>query len=117
MTLLDEDTATTTSVFQRLYNFDQFITGSVIKIIYLIGAVLILLATLGLGGLTALGGLLVAVTNFSLGGILTSLFFLVLSLAGGALGILILRVYCELIMVVFKINENLQTIRDRNSHQ
>lgn len=99
---------------KRFLNFDEFITIRLLKIIYLVGAILILLGTVGVGGLTALGGLFVAISSFSFGGILTALFFFILSLISGVFGLLILRVYCELIMVIFKINDNLQTIREHN---
>lgn len=114
MTTINDYSIKDNSSLTRLFNFDEFITSRLIKIIYIVGTVLILLITVGAGGLTAVGSFLVALSSFSFGGILAALFFLILSLIGGALGILILRVYCELIMVIFKINENLQVLRDRN---
>lgn len=102
------------SFLNRLFNFDEFITSRLIKIIYAVGTVLILLATIGFGGLTALGSLFYALSHFSFGAVLTALFFFIISLVSGALGVLVLRVYCELIMVIFKINDNLQVIRERN---
>ena len=113
MISINEFSIRDSSFWKRFLNFDQFITGNVLKIIYLVGLGLILLATIG-GGLMYLGTLLIAVANFSLGGILMAFFLFIVNLIIGALLILILRVYCELIMVIFKINENLQTIRDRN---
>lgn len=111
--MLTEDySIKTTSFLQRFLNFDEFITSRLLKIIYLVGAVLIILGTIGVGGLTALASLFAALSSFSFGGILVAIFFFILSLVSGALGLLILRVYCELIMVIFKINENLQLIRD-----
>ncbi len=101
------------SFWKNFLSFDRFITGSVLKIIYLIVAGLIILATI-VGGFVYLGALFVAIANFSLGAVLTALLLFVVNLAVGALLLLILRVYCEFIMVIFKINENLQTIRDRN---
>lgn len=113
MNLINEFPIKDASFWKRFLNFDQFITGIVLKIIYLVGVVLILLATI-VGGFMYLGTLFVSLANFSLGGILTALFLFVLNLIVGALMILILRVYCEFIMVIFKINENLQAIRERN---
>jgi|GEM_PF-1776234 hypothetical protein len=103
------------SFLTRFLNFDEFITSRLLKIVYVIGAGLILLITVGGGGLTALGSLFVALSTASLGGVVVALFFFVLSLVGGALGVLLWRVYCELIMVIFKINENLQTLREQNA--
>jgi len=101
------------SFWKRFLDFSQFITGSVLRIIYLIGVVVISLTTL-IGGIMYLGSFFVALTNFSLSGILVALFLFTVNLIGGTLLILVLRVYCEFIMVIFKINENLQAIRDRN---
>ena len=115
MTLINESSIEDVSFLKRFFNFDEFITSRLLKIIYFVGAILILLTTVGAGGLTSLGSLFVALSSFSFGGILAALFFFVLSLISGALGLLLLRVYCELIMVVFKINENLEFIRDKNN--
>lgn len=114
MSLITKNKNEDISFWKRLLNFDEFITHHLIKVIYLIGMILILLITVGSGGLTALGSLFVALSSFSFGAILAALFFLIISIVSGALGILLLRVYCELFMVVFKINENLQAIRNRN---
>lgn len=113
MTPLNQNTVPLNKLWTRLFNFDHFITSGLIKIIFIVGTVLILLVAVGGGGLTALGSLAMGLSNFSFTAILAGLFFLILSLIGAALGILILRVYCELIMVIFKINENVQALRDR----
>lgn len=97
---------------KRFLNFDEFITGSLLKAIYLIGVVLILLAAIWLGGLTALAGLALAFNQDSFGGVIASLFLLALSLGIGVFGVILWRVYCERVMVIFKINENLQALRD-----
>lgn len=96
-----------------LFNFDHFITTGLIKIIFIVGTVLILLGGVGGGGLTALSSLAVGVSTRSFTAMLAGIFILILSLIGAALGILVLRVYCELIMVIFKINDNVQILRDR----
>jgi hypothetical protein len=101
-----------TSFWNRFLNFDEFITGGLLKIVYIIGVALVLLVTVGGGGFTALG--LIALNSNSLGAAMGALFFFILSLVGGGLGLLLWRVYCELIMVIFKINENLQALRDEN---
>ena len=107
------DNQNSAPLLTRLFNFDHFITTGLIKIIFIVGMVLILLGAIGGGGITALTSIALGLKTDSFTTILAGIFFLILSVIGGALGILLLRVYCELIMVIFKINENLQVLRDR----
>ena len=46
-----------TSFLKGFFNFDEFITARVVKIIYIVGLVLIPLVTIGGGLVVALGGL------------------------------------------------------------
>ena len=101
------------SFWTRFFNFDEFITSGLIRIIYIAGSALMLLAAISVGVLPSVGSLIIALGSFSLSGILLALFFLTFSLISGALGMLLLRVYCELLIAIFKINENLQVIREK----
>lgn len=79
--------------FNKLLSFDSMITPSIIKVIYFI-----LIALSILGGI----GLLLQ------GGVST-----VLGLVYIVLGPLVVRIYCELLIVAFKILQNLKEINER----
>ncbi len=111
-----------TSFLKGLLNFDEFITARVVKIIYVVGLVLIPLVTVGGGLVVAVGGLFAMVgmmKYLTFATVVTQLFLIIVqliaSLIACVLGILLLRLYCEFIMVIFKINENLQALRNRNA--
>ena len=111
-----------TSFVKRFFSFDEFITVRLVKVVYVIGLVLIPLITIGGGLVVALGGLFALISMMqylTFAGVATQLFLLllqlVISVIACVLGILLLRLYCEFIMVIFKINENLQDLRDRNA--
>src|SRR5215475_11478261 len=103
------------SILGRIVNFDEFLTTRILKVVYLAGAALIALGAVAMGGLTSLLGLFTALSNDSAEGALASLFFLGLSIGGGLIGLLLWRVFCEIVIVVFKINENLQAVKDLGS--
>jgi hypothetical protein len=122
MTPAIQDATTKTSFVKGFFNFDEFITARLVKIVYIVGLVLIPLVTIGGGLVVALGGLfaLFAMMQYlTFANVVTQLFLLllqlVISVVACVLGILLLRLYCEFIMVIFKINENLQTLRNRNA--
>lgn len=122
MTPAIQDATTKTSFLKGFFNFDEFITARVVKIIYIVGLVLIPLVTIGGGLVVALGGLFAMVgmmKYLTFATVVTQLFLiivqLIVSVVACVLGILLLRLYCEFIMVIFKINENLQALRDRNA--
>jgi hypothetical protein len=124
MTSAIQDPTAKTSFLKGFFNFDEFITVRVVKIIYIVGLVLIPLATIGGGLVVALGSLytlftLYEVLHYSFATVVTQFFLIILqmivSVVGCVLGILLLRLYCEFIMVIFKINENLQALRNRNA--
>jgi len=79
--------------FNKLLSFDTMITPSIIKIIYFI-----------LVALSILGGVILLLQ----GGVST-----ILGLVYIVLGPLIIRIYCELLIVVFKILQNLKEINER----
>ena len=90
--------------FQDLFQWDRFITPTIIKTFYwLVVALTVLFGISGIfSGLAAM-----AVSPF--GG-----FILVLSsLAGVVVGIMFSRIVAEFILIVFRINEHLGAIRDQ----
>ena len=122
MTSAVQDATTKTSFVKGFFNFDEFITARVVKIIYIVGLVLIPLVTVGGGLVVALGGLFAMVgmmQYLTFATVVTQLFLIIVqliaSLIACVLGILLLRLYCEFIMVIFKINDNLQALRNRNA--
>lgn len=122
MTPTTQDPTAKTSFLKRFFNFDEFITARLVKIVYFIGVVLIPLVTIGAGVMVALGGLyaLFSMMQYlTFASVVTQLFLIILqmivSVVACVLGILLLRLYCEFIMVIFKINENLQALRERNA--
>ena len=122
MTPAAQDATTKTSFLKGFFNFDEFITARVVKIIYFVGLVLIPLVTIGGGVVVALGGLFAIVgmmQYYTFTTVVTQLFIIIVqliaSVVGCVLGILLLRLYCEFVMVIFKINENLQILRNRNA--
>ena len=84
--------------FMALLDFKRMITPAIIKVIYYLGLLAVLIVGLKIMG----GGPFAGVS--------------VLSIIGGlleiVLGAIVVRVWCELLIVLFKINENLQVIRD-----
>ena len=81
----------------RFLSFDKMMTGSIIKVIYYIGLVLIPLGLLFTGGAALFNGQ-------AGGGLLTILI-------GIPIAVLLLRVYCEIFMVMFRISDNLTALR------
>jgi hypothetical protein len=90
--------------FTELLQWDRFVTPSVIRIFYWISLGLTLIAGLSLI-FTALGMMAV---NFLVG-----LLMLIAAMLFILAGVLFVRIVCELVMVLFRINEHLGAIRDR----
>lgn len=81
-------------------NFNKMITPSIIKIIFYIGVAVTVLAGIGMIG----SGL-----NSTYGGgfeVFSGVLFLLL-------GPLVIRVYCELLIVIFKMHESLHGINNK----
>ena len=90
--------------FQDLFQWDRFITPTIIKIFYWLAIVLSVLY--GLSGIfTGLAAM--AINPF--GGVVIVL----ASLAGILVGIIFARIAAEFILIVFRINEHLGAIRDQ----
>lgn len=94
--------------FQDLFQWDRFITPTIIKIFYWLAIVLSVLY--GLSGIfTGLAAM--AINPF--GGAIIVL----ASLAGILVGIIFARIAAEFILIVFRINEHLGAIRDQGDRR
>jgi hypothetical protein len=90
--------------FNDLFQWDRFITPTIIKSFYWL--VIVLIGLLGVSGIfSALT--LMAVSPF--GGFVA----LLASLAGTLVGIIFSRIAAEFILIVFRMNEHLGAIRDQ----
>ena len=81
----------------RLFFFDTMITPKIITFIYWI----LLLAVVGYGLSTMFGGY----EGFTFSKFIMGLLYI----TGGAIAV---RIWCELMIVIFKINENLQNLNN-----
>src|SRR5258708_2787074 len=92
--------------FQDLFQWDRFITPTIIKTFYWL--VIALICVFGLSGIfSALAAM--AVSPF--GGFL----LLLSSIASVLVGIVFCRIAAEVILIVFRINEHLGAIRDQGN--
>jgi len=91
-------------VINNLFSFDRMLTPRLISAMNAIGIVLAILA-----------GVIMVVAGFNqpYGGGQT----IFVGLLWVVLGPVAVRLYCELVIVLFKINENLQEMRDNSSAQ
>jgi predicted membrane metal-binding protein len=89
--------------FRDLFQWDRFITPTIIKTFYWLVIILIILS--GLSGIFS-GLAAMAISPF--GGFIAILW----SLAGVLVGIVFSRIAAELVLIVFRINEHLGAIRD-----
>jgi hypothetical protein len=94
--------------FRDLFQWDRFITPTIIKTFYWLVIALIVLA--GLSGIFS-GLAMMAISPF--GGFL----MLLSSLVGAGVGIVFSRIIAEFILIVFRINEHLGAIRDQGQMQ
>jgi hypothetical protein len=92
--------------FRDLFQWDRFITPSIIKTFYWL-AVFIAVAT-GLSGV--LSGLAAMMLQP-----LTGLLATVSSLIGMLVGVLFVRIVSEFVLITFRINEHLGAIRNRDA--
>ena len=90
--------------FEDLFQWDRFITPSIIKSFYWL--VIVLIVLFGISGIFS-GLTLMAISPF--GG-----FVLLLSaIAGVVVGVIFTRIAAEFILIVFRINEHLGAIRNQ----
>jgi predicted membrane metal-binding protein len=90
--------------FQDLFQWDRFITPTIIKTFYWL--VIALICLFGLSGIFS-GLAMMAISPF--GGFL----MLLSSIASVLVGIVFSRIIAELILIIFRINEHLGAIRDQ----
>jgi hypothetical protein len=93
--------------FRDLFQWDRFITPSIIKAFYWLVVVLVVL--FGIAGIFS-GLAAMAISPF--GGFIE----LLSSITGVVVGIIFSRISAELILIVFRINEHLGAIRDQGQH-
>ena len=92
--------------FQDLFQWDRFITPTIIKTFYWLVIALIML--FGISGIFS-GLAAMAISPF--GGFI----LLLSSIAGVVVGIVFSRIAAEFILIVFRINEHLGAIRDQGA--
>ncbi len=90
--------------FRDLFQWDRFITPTIIKTFYWL--VIALVVLFGLSGIFS-GLAAMAISPFS------GFLMLLSSLAGVIVGIVFSRIAAEFILIVFRINEHLGAIRDQ----
>jgi hypothetical protein len=92
-----------------LFQWERFVTPTVIKVFYWLAVVISLL--LGCAG--AVSALTTMAFNPFVG-----MIFLITSLLGALLGIVLARIISEFVLIVFRINEHLGAIRNQGGfHQ
>ncbi len=87
-----------------LFQWDRFITPSIIRTFYTVAVLLIILA--GLGGIAS--GLQLMQFSAISGGAMIAI-----SLIGAFAAILGVRIACEFVLVTFRMNEHLGALRNR----
>ena len=87
-----------------LFQWERFITPSIIKLFYWLVVVIMIL-----GGLAGLVSAIGTFTFNPIAGVITAL----ASFAGMLVGILFARIAAEFVLMVFRINEHLAAIRNR----
>jgi hypothetical protein len=90
--------------FRDLFQWERFVTPSIIKLFFWLTVALIIL--FGLSGI----GSAVQMMATSAG---VGVFMLLGSLLGMAIGMLFARIVAEFVLIVFRINEHLGAIRGR----
>jgi hypothetical protein len=93
--------------WQDLFQWDRFITPSIIKVFYWLAIALSVL--FGLSGIFA-GLAMMAINPFA--GVIA----VISSLAGILVGVICARIGAEFVLIVFRINEHLGAIRDQGEH-
>jgi hypothetical protein len=87
-----------------LFQWERFITPSIIKVFYLLAVIIMVLV--GLSGI--LSGLLVMMLQP-----LSGLFMVVSSVLGMLAGVILVRILSEFVLITFRINEHLGAMRNR----
>jgi hypothetical protein len=93
--------------FSDLFQWERFVTPSIIKLFFWLAIVIILL--LGLSGIAS--GLQMMTVSPGIG-----VFMLLGALLGVVVGVLFARIVAEFVLIVFRINEHLGAIRNRGEN-
>ena len=91
--------------FRDLFQWERFVTPSVIKLFFWLAVAIIVL--FGLSGIVS--AVQMMTVNAGVG-----VFMLLGSLLGMTIGILSARIVAEFVLIVFRINEHLGAIRNRD---
>jgi len=94
--------------FQDLFQWDRFITPTIIKVFYTF--VLVLIALFALMGVFA-GLASMAISPF------LGLLQILSTLVGSAVAVVFARIATEFVLIVFRINEHLGAIRDQGAQR
>ena len=87
-----------------LFQWERFITPSIIKVFYLLAVII----TVVVGLSEILSGLAVMMLQP-----LSGLFLVIASVLGMLAGVIFVRILSEFVLITFRINEHLGTIRNR----
>ncbi len=87
-----------------LFQWERFVTPTVIKVFYWLAVVISIL--LGFAGVVS--GLTTMAYNPFVG-----LIFLIISVLGAVMGVIMSRIAAEFVLIVFRINEHLGAIRNQ----
>jgi len=90
--------------FTDLFQWERFVTPSIIKLFFWLAIVLVFL-----GGLSALGSAL-GMMMVSPG---VGVIMMLVSVLGIVIGVIFARIVAEFVLIVFRINEHLGAIRSR----
>jgi|ERR1700739_2321147 len=90
--------------FRDLFQWERFITPSIIRVFYWLAVVITLLS-----GLSAIASGLALLPLQPL----TGLFMVVLSVIGTLTAVIFVRIVSEFVLITFRINEHLGAIRNR----
>lgn len=93
--------------FRDLFQWERFITPSIIKIFYWLAVAIAVL--IGLQGLVAGLGLLIYSP-------ITGILLMIGSLLVAFVGVIFSRIAAEFVLIVFRINEHLGAIRSQGEH-
>jgi hypothetical protein len=90
--------------YRDLFQWERFITPSIIKIFYWLAV-----------GISVLFGLSGIITGFTLMAVhpLGGIFWIIASLIGILIGVIFARIIAEFVLITFRINEHLSAIRNR----
>ena len=90
--------------YRDLFQWERFITPSIIKTFYWL--------SIGLSALIALSGIFSGLLLMVLNPI-SGFFLIMASILAGLIGVLVARIVAEFVLITFRINEHLGAIRNR----